>query len=788
MASRPSVTRVVKFIRKGEKGDKGDKGDAGTSFTVKGVAAGHYSSYSAMTSASGLTAGNLYLYDGGTDAGASTYNGSGSWTAKTCTDGDGYLIGDTKHLWVKDGTKWNDLGEIQGPKGDSAPYVELKRTTILYDADNDGYASGTQAFEVEIYLKVNDQNCTISSVNNITVSSLTNVGVTKNNTSKITLTVANNALVSGVMVVQMTGTLNGTSYTARAGITIEPNKDGAKGDKGDNGDPGANAAVVELSRTTILYDANNDGYSTAAQTFQVTALLKVNGNACSIASTSDITFTGFTGVTATKNSTSSITINVTHSRIMAGVVSIQMTGTYGGKTYTATAGITIGPNKEGAQGPKGDEGPQGPTGPQGPQGPQGAQGPQGSQGSRGPALRGPQAWADVELDYQFYKGAEGEPYKDIVLYNGSFYSCKKSHVKTASNYPGGSSDTSNGYWQLADKVEMIAANVLFSEHGFFGDAIISGQWMISANGYIEGALYTKGQSFNGELAYNLFNADRPKGDNITRYLNTTISIISSGTELNKGTVTLEAGRVYRLTGIGYTNSASGSYYVRLVKTDNSSVMVTPVYINGNSAVQRTGYAHIVQSGSYYIQLYRTDSATGYLTSCKLEEVCFGPVYALNLRSGKTYQNDANIKGNVISEDVEQGNTIRIDTNNGDFSMTGPTSITDDDHLPSGSSREKLAQIKFAHDPDTLTRLAYMLLQDGHKKHIVDLDPFYGVSVSDKTLETESTGIRDTGIGSDGLHISYGNGAYYRQLDIDADGIYLYANGTSKYKTWEQILS
>ena len=275
---------------------------------------------------------------------------------------------------------------------------------------------------------------------------------------------------------------------------------------------------------------------------------------------------------------------------------------------------------------------------------QGAQGPQGSQGSRGPALRGPQAWADVELDYQFYKGAEGEPYKDIVLYNGSYYSCKKSHVKTSANYPGGSSDTSNGYWQLADKVEMVAANVLFSEHGFFGDAIISGQWMISANGYIEGALYTKGQSFSGELAYNLFNADSPKGNNITRYLNTTTSIISSGTELNKDTVTLEAGRVYRLTCTGYTNNSNGFYYVRLVKTDNSSVMITPIYINGSSSVQRSGLAHIVQSGSYYIQLYRAGSYTGYLTSCKLEEVCFGPVYALNLRSGAVYQGDAHIRG------------------------------------------------------------------------------------------------------------------------------------------------
>ena len=267
----------------------------------------------------------------------------------------------------------------------------------------------------------------------------------------------------------------------------------------------------------------------------------------------------------------------------------------------------------------------------------------GAKGEQGPALRGPQAWSDCEVGYQFYSGAEGEPYKDIVLYNGYFYSCRKTHQKATSILP-----TNTTYWTLGDKVELIAANVLFAEHGFFGDAIISGQWLISANGTISGTSYTKGRQYNGELAYNLFNADSPLGDDITKYNSVQgTSISSTEATAPKGTVNLEAGRVYYMTCVGFTNVANNPLYVRLVKSDDSSVAVTPINLNSTSAVTRSGYAHIMKSGTYRIELYHnTGNGNGVLISCKIVEKCFAPVYALNLRAGKVYQNDAYISGKV----------------------------------------------------------------------------------------------------------------------------------------------
>ncbi len=85
-------------------------------------------------------------------------------------------------------------------------------------------------------------------------------------------------------------------------------------------------------------------------------------------------------------------------------------------------------------------------------------------GSRGPALRGPQAWSDCAVGYEFQSGAEGEEYKDVVLYEGNYYSCVRSHTKTAENFPLSNPDQIYGYWQLGSKVEMVATKILLASY------------------------------------------------------------------------------------------------------------------------------------------------------------------------------------------------------------------------------------------------------------------------------------------------------------------------------------
>lgn len=107
-------------------------GDDGTSFTAKGQAIAHYTTLTAYNSASKSV--GLYLIDDSAGALLKYWNGSASEN-RSVEDGVGYTTAD-KHLWVKDGAKWNDLGEIQGPKGDPA-YIDtiyLKGTS--YNSSN----------------------------------------------------------------------------------------------------------------------------------------------------------------------------------------------------------------------------------------------------------------------------------------------------------------------------------------------------------------------------------------------------------------------------------------------------------------------------------------------------------------------------------------------------------------------------------------------------------------------------------------------------------------------------
>lgn len=276
----------------------------------------------------------------------------------------------------------------------------------------------------------------------------------------------------------------------------------------------------------------------------------------------------------------------------------------------------------------------------------GTNGSQGPRGYRGPALRGPQDWAQMEVGFQFYKGDANtqEPYEDFVVYNGTYYKCKKTHTKTASNYPGSTADTNNGYWELTTKVGIVAANILFGDHGYFGSAIISTDWMISTNGTIDGVAYNNGATYNGVIAYSLFNPNNPLGKPIYLYNWTGTKTIASGTTTSSfSTVSLVAGKTYQLQCAGKTSNASGVVYVRLRNTSTGATY-TPVMINGSSDVSRSGYFNCTVTGSYYLEMYHTDSYTGTVNSCVLTEKNFAPVYALDLLTGTTYQGSAHIRG------------------------------------------------------------------------------------------------------------------------------------------------
>lgn len=88
----------------------------------------------------------------------------------------------------------------------------------------------------------------------------------------------------------------------------------------------------------------------------------------------------------------------------------------------------------------------------------------GQRGDRGATLRGPQSWDNCGIGYDFQCGASGEEWKDVVIYNSGYYSCIKSHVKTATNFPGSDEDQNNHYWRLGSPIEMVIAKIIMSQY------------------------------------------------------------------------------------------------------------------------------------------------------------------------------------------------------------------------------------------------------------------------------------------------------------------------------------
>ena len=108
----------------------------------------------------------------------------------------------------------------------------------------------------------------------------------------------------------------------------------------------------------------------------------------------------------------------------------------------------------------------------------------GEKGEQGATLRGPQAWSDCAVGYSFQQGAVGETWKDVVLYNGNYYSCVKSHTKTASNYPGSTTAESSGLWKLGDKIELVATKILLATYALVENLGVAAIDMKDSNGNI----------------------------------------------------------------------------------------------------------------------------------------------------------------------------------------------------------------------------------------------------------------------------------------------------------------
>lgn len=254
--------------------------------------------------------------------------------------------------------------------------------------------------------------------------------------------------------------------TNRAIITAQSLYYIASGENGEDGNDGVDAITIDISPENILHKkaTTKSTYKVNIKVYRGDTALSYgdDGFSCSGLATM---VSGFSYKGSLSGNVYTYDISIEANK--APNTSIRVTIKVGNKTFTRN--IKINTVADGQTGAKGD---------------------------RGPALRGPQAWSDCAVGYVFQSGASGEEYKDIVLYGNNYYSCIKSHTKTASNNPGSATDTNSGLWKLADKLEMVATKILLAQYALVKNLGVEAIDMKDANGNI---IF---QAINGEVICN----------------------------------------------------------------------------------------------------------------------------------------------------------------------------------------------------------------------------------------------------------------------------------------------
>ena len=201
--------------------------------------------------------------------------------------------------------------------------------------------------------------------------------------------------------------------------------------QGEQGEPGASAVGIQLSMAAIVHKR-----SKFVSTYSIEVKALKDGVLQDIKSSIHLSQSMVVGIIPKKTVKGKIeTITVYINANISANVDLIYEATVDGKTYSYT--IPIRTVEDGEPGAKGET---------------------------GATLRGPQSWENCGNGYSFESGASGEEWKDVVIYNSGYYSCIKSHVKSADNYPGSKEDTNNGYWRLGSPIELVVAKIILAQY------------------------------------------------------------------------------------------------------------------------------------------------------------------------------------------------------------------------------------------------------------------------------------------------------------------------------------
>ena len=630
----------------------------GRSINVKGTALTHISGNTQPSSVSGSTGDNL-LNDSSANDNALLVRVSDWWLAGSVSDGDGYITKDDGHLWIKStsteaGSRWTDCGQVKGEKGDSPVILTLRcsAAVVSFKETSQGvtYLPETYSLTLE---RTEGETTTILNEppSGYSLKYKEDDGAWYGNQPLGVLT-AGSELRNGDVSVIDYGLFKGDILQQHVTVTAEWPE---KGDKGDD------AVVYSLQCSPAAVNFRSDAVGEFSGNYTVLCkVMKTVGNNTTEVVASSGTYDGmylkcrklntsgnYTSWDAASSATLTPSDALTNNYV---AVEFALSANSGMTAIKARASVPI--MCDGHRGAPGEPGGAGATGRM--------FRPRGTYNGSATYVRDNDFVDLVFFDDGVYNNANGA--RGHYYYISDGYS---SNVSGSTHYAPSPTDGngntypySGGVWSIASDFGVVITQAIFAEYAKMGSAIITGDWMLSQHGTADGVFYNSYDFLTAFMVgsnqktsihpYTLFNGNSPTGGLVSVSThNTTIS--RSETSHNIITArSLKSGLCYKITcrvPDGYTFSGVPVQ----IQIDKASTYdpITLLTVSEEETVYTT-YVMVPANTTYRLRLVRSSTASQNDTiSTVIEQVTFGPQYAVDLLTGLTYMVDAYVKGDVI---------------------------------------------------------------------------------------------------------------------------------------------
>jgi len=394
------------------------------------------------------------------------------------------------------------------------------------------------------------------------------------------------------------------------------------GEKGD----GAPIAFADPEILTIQCYSN--GNVKASSTTSVIFSLKVANNSVTVSSVTSGTKP--TGVTVTGIADNAVTITVGTTATASGLkngVTFTVKGTYDGKEYSATVTVAL----VGA--------------------------------TQGESITGPRG----KIGRFFYYGGEfdsSNTTKTFIVNDAetpyfshgvnSVTGLPNCHVYSPSENPSSaltmaqmwansSQSWNNAPWQtFTNDFQYLLARAVFANDAYLGSFIVIGDWIISQNGKINNVASTDYTKFYPEFV---------NGGDLCENFDVGVSYV------NVNSAYFIGGKTYYIKVSGSSFSSGCQLNVRMY--NGSSNVGTTLNLTSSSPSGTITFEPTT-SGTYYL---RADcQSSGMMAKLTSYVECFVPNYAVDGLTGKTYQNDAVIRGTFSSLDE----TVNVFSNGSNY--------------------------------------------------------------------------------------------------------------------------